>query len=75
MENVFFYKSSSKKKNLDSFTKKYHEYCSLFGLEQLIKCPTRVTCNSSSIHDHVKASFLDRASESSLIDVGISDYQ
>ena len=37
-----FDKSSSNNKNLDSFTKKYHEYCTLFGLKQLIKCLTRV---------------------------------
>ena len=49
----FFDKSSSNNKNLDSFTKKYHEYCTPFGLKQLIKCPTRVTCNSSPILDHV----------------------
>ena len=68
-------KSSSNNKNLDSFTKKYHEYCTLFGLKQLIKCPTRRTCNSSSILDHVLASFPDRVSQSCVIDVGISDHQ
>ena len=36
-------------KNLDSFTKKYHECCTLFGLKYLIKCPTSVTCNNSSM--------------------------
>ena len=30
-----FHKSSSNNKNLDSFTKKYHECCTLFGLKQL----------------------------------------
>ena len=64
-------KSSSNNKNLDSFTKKYHEYCTLFGLKQLIKCPTRVTCNSCSILDHVLASFPDRVSQSGVINVGI----
>ena len=68
-------KPSSNNKNLDSFTKKYHEYCSLFGLKQLIKCLTRVPCNSSSIHDQVLASFPDRVSQSGVIDVGISDHQ
>ena len=53
-------KSSSNNKNLDSFTKKYHECCTLFGLKQLIKCSTRVTNNSSSILDHVLHSFPDR---------------
>ena len=48
IENIFFDKSASNNKNLDSFTKKYHEYCTLFGLKQLKYGPTRVTCNSFS---------------------------
>ena len=51
------------------------KYCTLFGLKQLIKCPTRVTCNSSPILDHVLASFLDRVSQRGVTDVGISDHQ
>ena len=70
-----FDKSFSNNKNLDSSTKKYHEQCTLFGLEQLIKHPTRVTCNGSSILDHDLASFPDRVSQSGVIDVGISDHQ
>ena len=70
-----FQKSSSNNKNLDSFTKKYHECCTLFGLKQVIKCPTHVTCHSSSILDHVLASFSDRVSQSGVIDIGISDHQ
>ena len=70
-----FQKSSSNNKNLDSFTKKYHECCTLFGLKQLIKCPIRVTCNSSSILDHALASFADRISRSGVIDIVISDHQ
>ena len=68
-------KSSSNNKNLDSFTKEYYECCTLFGLKHLIKCPTRVTCNSSSILDHVFASFSDRVSQIGVIDIGISDHQ
>ena len=74
MKNVF-HKSSSNTKNLDSFTKKYHECCTLFSLKQLIKCPTRVTGNNSSILDHVLASFPDRVLQSGVIDIGISDHQ
>ena len=70
-----FQEPSSNNKNLDSFTKKDHECCTLFGLKQLIKCPTRVTCNSSSILDHALASFPDRVSQSGLTDIGISDHQ
>ena len=44
-------------------------------MKQQIKCPTRATCNSSSILDHVLASFPDRVSQSGVIDVGISDHQ
>ena len=64
-----FQKSSSNNKNLDSFTKKYHECCTLFGLKQLIKCPTRVTFNSSSVLDLVLAIFPDRVSQSGVIDI------
>ena len=70
-----FQKSSSNNKNLDSFTKKHHECCTLFGLNKLINCPTRATCNSSSILNHVLASFPDRVSQSGVIDIGISDHQ
>ena len=69
-ENVFD-KSSSNNKNLDSFTKKCHEYCTL----TFNKCPTRVTWNSYSIFDHVLISFPDRVSTSGAISVGISDHQ
>ena len=44
-------------------------------MKQLIKCTTRVTCNSSSILDHVLASFPDSVSQSGVIDIGISDHQ
>ena len=69
-ENVFD-KSSSNNKNLDSFTKKCHEYCTL----TFNKCPTRVTWNGYSIFDHVLTSFPDRVSTSGAISVGISDHQ
>ena len=74
-EKYVFQKSSSNNKNLDSFIKKYHECCTLFDLKQLIKCPTHVTCNSSSILDHVLASLPDNVSHSGVIDIGISDHQ
>ena len=55
---------------------RYHEYCTLFGLKQLMKCPTHVTCNScSSILDHSLDSFPNRLSQGGVTDVGISDHQ
>ena len=74
-EKYVFQKSSSNNKNLDSFIKKYHECCTLFGLKQLIKCPTRVTYSSFPILDHVLVSFPDRVSQSSVTDIGKSDHQ
>ena len=69
-EKHVFDKSSSNDKNLDPFTKTYQECCTLFGFKQLIKCPTHVTCSSSSILDHVPAIFPNRHSKSGVIDVG-----
>ena len=66
-----FDKSSSNNQKLDSFRKKYHEYCTHFGLKLLIQCPNRVTYNSSSILDHFLASFPDRVFQSGVIDVDI----
>ena len=43
-------------------------------MKQLIKCPTRVTCSSSSILDHVLAREI-LVSQIGVIDVGISDHQ
>ena len=70
-----FDKSSSNNKNLDSFTKKCHEYCTLSGLKQLIKCPSRVKGSISSILYHVLPCFPDRVSQSGVIYVGILDHQ
>ena len=74
-EKYVFDKSSSNKKNLDSLAKKYHKYCTLFGLKQLTKCQTHITCSNSSILHHVLGSFPDRVSQSGVIGVGISDHQ
>ena len=47
----------------------------MFGLKQLLEVPTRVTCSSSTIIDHILASFPDRVSQQGVIDVGLSDHQ
>ena len=53
--------------------KNYFQFCSLYGLEQLIKSPTRVTCGTSSIIDHILTNFPERVSQQGIIDVGLSD--
>ena len=55
--------------------KRYQEFCSLHGLQQLITSPTRVTDNSSSLLDHVPTNSIDRVSQSGVADNGLSDHQ
>ena len=47
----------------------------MFGLKQLIEFPTRVTCSSSTIIDHILATFSNRVSQQGVIDVELSDHQ
>ena len=62
-------------KSVPSDVKSYHELCTYFGLKQLIKVPTRVTSSSSTIIDHILASFPERVTQSGVIDIGLSDHQ
>ena len=45
------------------------------GLKRLKKCPTRVTCSTSTLIDHILASFPSRVSQKGVIDIGISNHQ
>ena len=44
-------------------------------LKQLIESPTRITCSSSSIIDHILASLSDRVTQQEILNVGLSDHQ
>ena len=61
--------------SIPSDIKKYHEFCTMFGPKQLIEVPTRVTCSSSTITDHMLAISANRVSQQGVIDVGLSDHQ
>ena len=61
--------------SIPSDIKKYYEFCTMFGLKQLIEVPTRVTCSRSIIIDDILASFSNRVSQQGVIDVGLSDHQ
>ena len=54
---------------------KYQEFCQIFSLNQLITCPTRVTCNTSSLIDHVLTNSSEMVFQSGIIDCGMSDHQ
>ena len=61
-------------KLLSSDVKNYHQFCTMRGLKQLTKSPTRVTCSTSTLTNHILASFPSRVSQKGVIDVGISDH-
>ena len=54
---------------------KYYEFSTMFCLKQLMEVPTRVTSTSSTIIDHILASFPNRVSRQGVIDDGLSDHQ
>ena len=44
---------SKRKSNLGTIPKKYAQICSTLGLKQLIKHPTRITCHTPILIDHI----------------------
>ena len=47
----------------------------MFGLKQIIRSPTRITCRNTSLIDHILASIPSRASQHCVINVTVSDHQ
>ena len=67
-------KNTPLQNSLPTLCKQYIEFCSSFSLKQLISSPTRVTCNSSTIIDHILTNRANNVSQSGVIDFGISDH-
>ena len=61
--------------SIRNVVKNYSDLCAMFGLKQLIENPTQITCSSSSIIDHILASFPDRVTQQGIVNVGLSDHQ
>ena len=51
----------------------YHEFCTFFRLNQVLKVPTRVTSRSSTTIYHILASYPERVSQSGVTNTGFSD--
>ena len=67
---------SSKYKDLITpLIRQYKEFFQTYSLKQLIKEPTRVTCDFSSLIDHILSNAVEKISASGIIDIGISDHQ
>ena len=62
-------------KSIPSDVISYYEFCTVFSLHQLIRVPTRITCNSATIIDHMLESYPERFTQQGIIDVGLSDHQ
>ena len=68
-------KSILNNKSIPNDAKSYYEFCTLFGLYQLIKAPTCITYNSTTIIDHVLVSYPEIITQQGIIDVGLPDHQ
>ena len=76
-ENIFDkYKIMSKKKsNFGAVAKNYAQICSTLGLKQLMKHPTRITCHTSTLIDHIITHCEEKVTQSGVIDTSLSDHQ
>ena len=54
---------------------KYKELCQTFSLQVIIQEPTRVTCTTSSLLDHILTNACWKISQKGVIDLGLSDHQ
>ena len=68
-------RTSERLENIPSLTKQYKEFCSVFGLKQIIQEPTRTTCSTSSLIDHILTNCCEKISQSGIINIGLSDHQ
>ena len=51
-----------------------NQFFSIYGFKQLINCPTRITCNTSILIDHILKNSQYNISQSGVIDTTISDH-
>ena len=71
-KNKYFFKNSNKTKKLK--IRKYKETCSMYGLRHLINYPSRVTCNSVTLTDHILTNMQNNILQSGVIHASISDH-
>ena len=62
-------------KFLSHDVKNYHQFCTTHDLKQLTQSPTRVSCSTSTLIDHILISAPSRASQKGVINTRVSDHQ
>ena len=58
-----------------SLVSQYKLVCHRYSFEQIIKHATCTTCSSSTLIDHILTNSREKISQSSVIDIGVSDHQ
>ena len=67
-------RSTTSQGSVHTMINRYKEFCQIYSLKQLI-CPTRVTCNTSALIDHILTNSTENIFQSGIINSGISDHQ
>ena len=57
------------------WAKNYSQLCSMHGLKQLIRSPTRVAKATTTLLDHILTNANELVSNSRVLDIGLSDHQ
>ena len=60
---------------MQKYLKKIRQFCTIFGLKQIVKSPTPITCRNTSLTDYILASIPSWISQHSAINVSVSDHQ
>ena len=58
-----------------NYAKNHHQFCTRFAIKQIVQSPTRITCKSTSLIDHISASFSSLISQHDVINLSVSDHQ
>ena len=61
--------------NFGAIPKKYAQICSTLDLKQLIKHPTRITCHTLTLIDHIITNCEVKVTQSGVIDTSLSEHQ
>ena len=67
--------STTSQGSVHSMRNIYKEFCQIHSVQQLITCPTRVTCNNSTFVNHILTNPTKKIFQSGIIENGIADHQ
>ena len=67
-------RSTTSQGSVHTMINRYRELCQIHSLKQLMTCPTRVICNTSTLIDHIRTNSTEKIFQSGVIDSGITDH-